>query len=48
MKRVLKAFCSNAGSMFALFILLSAKAASTNFSVIFYQGEVPEKVKALK
>jgi len=48
MRRMLKVFCSNAGSTLALFILLSAKAASTNFSVIFYQGEIPEKVKALK
>ena len=33
---------------FAMFVLVVAQVASTRFSVIFYQDEIPEKVKALR
>ena len=35
------------GTMFAMCALVVAQVASTRFSVIFYQDEVPRKVKAL-
>ena len=37
-----------AGTTFAFLALAVAQAASTRFSVIFYQDEVPEKLKALR
>jgi cyclic lactone autoinducer peptide len=36
------------GTAFAMFALVVAQIASTRFSVIFYQDEVPDKVKALR
>jgi cyclic lactone autoinducer peptide len=31
-----------------MFVLVVAQVASTRFSVIFYQDEIPEKVKTLR
>jgi len=36
-----------AATTFAMLALVVAQVASTRFSVIFYQDEVPEKVKSL-
>jgi hypothetical protein len=36
------------GTTFAMFALVVAQIASTRFSVIFYQGEIPERVKSQK
>ncbi|MEA3423980.1 MAG: cyclic lactone autoinducer peptide [Bacillota bacterium] len=33
------------GTTFAMFALVVAQVASTRFSVIFYQDEIPEKLK---
>lgn len=33
------------GTTFAFAALLVAQVASTRFSLIFYQGEIPEKLK---
>lgn len=44
----LKFLSSYAGMSFAFLALAVAQVASTRFSVIFYQGEIPEKVKALR
>ena len=38
----------HAGTTFALLALVAAQVASTRVSIIFYQDEIPEKVKALK
>lgn len=37
-----------AGTTFACMALVVAQIASTRFSFIYYQDEVPEKVKMLK
>ncbi len=36
------------GTVFAFMALIVAQAASTRFSLIYYQDSVPEKVKNLK
>ncbi len=37
-----------AGTAFACMALFGAQMASTQFSIIYYQDKVPEKVKKLK
>lgn len=41
----LRSLSKYAGTAFAFLALAVAQVASTRFSVIFYQDEVPEKVK---
>jgi hypothetical protein len=36
------------GSAFACMVFFVAQAVSTQFSFIYYQDEIPEKVKALR
>jgi len=46
--RKLKFLSKYAATTFAMLALVVAQVASTRFSVIFYQDEVPEKVKSLR
>ncbi len=46
--RVMNVIRKYSGMAFAFVALLAAQAASTQFSYIYYQDSVPEKVKELK
>lgn len=46
--KIFKILSKKGGSAFAFIALLTAQAASTQFSYIYYQELVPEKVRDLK
>ena len=46
--RKFKVLSKYTGTSFAFLALAVAQVASTRFSFIFYQDEIPEKVKMLK
>ena len=46
--KIIKAFIMKGGTVFAFVALMAAQVASTQFSLIYYQESVPEKVRKLK
>lgn len=46
--KIIKAFVRKGGTAFAFVALVAAQIASTQFSLIYYQEPVPEKVRKLR
>ena len=45
--KIVNTFRKYAGTAFAFIAFVVAQSASTQFSIIYYQDSVPEKVKGL-
>jgi len=45
--KIMKVFVKKGGTAFAFVALVAAQVASTQFSLIYYQESVPEKVRTL-
>ena len=43
--RIVKFLVKKGGATFAFLALMAAQVASTQFSLIYYQGTVPEKLR---
>ena len=46
--KIMKVFIKKGGTAFAFVALIAAQVASTQFSLIYYQEAVPEKVRILR
>lgn len=46
--KIFKVFIRKSATAFAFFALIATQIASTQFSLIYYQDCVPEKVKILR
>ena len=46
--RIMKVFIRKGATAFAFIALIATQVASTQFSLIYYQDPVPEKVRILR